>query len=587
MATSRFNLRVKALSVVFVVAMLATSARLFYWQVVRGQGLATLGYRQQQSVQKVLAKRGSILSSDGTWLTASSEAWLVYVERPGFKEKPEMAAEMLAPLLTKEITTDTDDPEYTKKLMEEALEKEEERIKGLLSNESLVWIPLKDRVDRRLREEIEKLGIEGLGFEQDEARAYPEASSAAHVLGFVGKDDTGADKGYFGLEGYYDSSLAGKHGFKSGETNALGAPIIFGASREGAVIQGVDLVSHIDKAVQLIIEKHLKDGLERYGAASGSIVVTRPKDGSIIAMASEPSYDPDKYYNFSDELFRNPVISDGFEPGSIFKPIVMASALDAGLVTPSTLCDICDEAYRLDKYLIRTWNDEYNPGSTMRDVIVHSDNVGMVFVGEKLGADELHDYLSEFGFGRLTGVDLQGEVTPNLRERGTWNIVDLATASFGQGIAVTPIQMVKAISTIANGGKEVVPQVVDKIQVAGEVEDLSSVYGKQVISSEAAAQTVDMMVAAVVDGEAKWAVPEGFTIAGKTGTAQIPVAGHYDSEKTIASFVGFAPPYDPEFMMLITLREPQSSPWASETAAPLWFDIAKELFPYLGIQPDK
>jgi cell division protein FtsI/penicillin-binding protein 2 len=178
-------------------------------------------------------------------------------------------------------------------------------------------------------------------------------------------------------------------------------------------------------------------------------------------------------------------------------------------------------------------------------------------------------------------------VTPNLRERGTWNIVDLATASFGQGIAVTPIQMVKAISTIANGGKEVVPQVVDKIQVAGEVEDLSSVYGKQVISSEAAAQTVDMMVAAVVDGEAKWAVPEGFTIAGKTGTAQIPVAGHYDSEKTIASFVGFAPPYDPEFMMLITLREPQSSPWASETAAPLWFDIAKELFPYLGIQPDK
>ena len=405
-------------------------------------------------------------------------------------------------------------------------------------------------------------------------------------MGFVGKDDSGADMGYFGLEGYYDLSLSGKPGFKSGETNALGVPIIFGSSKEASAIRGVDLVTHIDKAVQIVVERHLAEGIKKYEAISGSIIVARPKDGAILAMASSPSYEPDKYFIYGDEFFRNPVISDGFEPGSIFKPIVMASAIDAGVVSSDTVCDVCDKPYQVDKYFIRTWNNEYNPGSTMKDVIIHSDNVGMAFVGAKLGADRMYDYLSAFGFGQLTSIDMQGEVTPSMREKGTWNIVDLATTSFGQGIAVTPIQMVKAMSIIANGGQEVAPQIVDKIQIADETEDLSAKVGTRVISADTAHEIIAMMIAAVKDGEAKWAVPKGFTVAGKTGTAQIPVAGHYDSEKTIASFVGFAPPYNPEFLMLITLREPQSSQWASETAAPLWFDIAKELFPYLGIQPD-
>jgi cell division protein FtsI/penicillin-binding protein 2 len=214
----------------------------------------------------------------------------------------------------------------------------------------------------------------------------------------------------------------------------------------------------------------------------------------------------------------------------------------------------------------------------MTDVIVHSDNVGMTFIGQKLGADPLFDYLDKFGIGKPTGIDLQGEASPRLREKGTWNIVDLATASFGQGIAVTPIQVVRAVSAIANDGVLVTPRVVATTKAP---------QSQRVISVESADQITAMMAEAASRGEAQWTNLKGFKVAGKTGTAQIPIAGHYDEEKTNASFIGFAPYDKPKFVMLVTIREPESSPWASETAAPLWYSIAKDIFPYLGIQPEK
>ena len=221
----------------------------------------------------------------------------------------------------------------------------------------------------------------------------------------------------------------------------------------------------------------------------------------------------------------------------------------------------------------------------MMDVLINSDNVRMSFVGQKLGADLLYDYLAKFGIGSETGVDLQGEATGRLRERGTWNIVDLATTSFGQGVSTTPLQMVRAVGAIANDGVIATPQVVDRLVGEGWEEDIKPVYGERVISEKAAKEITDMMAEAAKGGEAKWTHTGGFRVAGKTGTAQIPIAGHYDEDKTIASFVGFAPYNDPEFVMLVTLREPQTSPWASETAAPLWYSIARDLFIYFGVQP--
>jgi cell division protein FtsI (penicillin-binding protein 3)/stage V sporulation protein D (sporulation-specific penicillin-binding protein) len=312
-----------------------------------------------------------------------------------------------------------------------------------------------------------------------------------------------------------------------------------------------------------------------------------PFTGQILAMAAYPSFDPADYQEYSDEVFKNPVISDTFEPGSIIKPIVMASGLDAKVVRPDTPCDICGGPLKLDRFFIKTWNNEYNPGITMTDVIIHSDNVGMSFVGQKLGADTLYDYLTRFGIGKMSGIDLQGEAAPSLRKKGTWNIVDLATASFGQGVAVTPIQMVRAISVIANGGYLVTPKVVESVQGEGWSEPVKDGAKQKVISEEAAAEATQMMVKAANEGEAKWAKVPGFTIAGKTGTAQIAVEGHYDETNTIHSFVGFAPVNKPKFVMLVTLKSPTGSPWAAETAAPLWYSIGRELFPYLGVPPSQ
>lgn len=356
--------------------------------------------------------------------------------------------------------------------------------------------------------------------------------------------------------------------------------------REVGAQEGVDLKTHINKGLQIMVEQKLKEGIEKYGAKGGTVIVMEPKTGAIKVMASFPSYDPFYYFKYDNSVFKNPAISNSFEPGSVFKVIVMASALDAGVVRPETECDICGGPLKIDKYFINTWNNKYNPNSTMTQVIVNSDNVGMSFVAFRLGKEKMFDYLNRFGFGKLTGIDLQGEVAPPLRNRNEWSDVDLATASFGQGIAVTPIQLVKAVGAIANRGIMVKPVVVDKVLIDGVNKDIKTQTEGRVISEKATLEITAMMVEAAKKGESKWTYLKGFKVAGKTGTAQIPIAGHYDPEKTMASFIGFAPYDDPRFVMLVVLSEPSSSPWASETAAPLWYNIAKDLFLFYGIHPD-
>lgn len=547
-------------------------ARLFYWQVIRSRVLASQAESQYQTTSVVQAPRGNILASDGSWLAARSTSYLLFAELPKLDQNPRRIADQLAPFFLENQDE------------RQALLDEVERIYALLTKKESVWVPIKRGLSPEVKKNIESLKIKGVGFEKEEARVYPEASVAAQMLGFVGKDDEGANVGYFGLEGYYDLPLSGKPGFRESEKDAKGAPLVFGDRQEVSAISGIDLITHIDKTIQLSVDEKLKNGIEKYGAKAGTVIVMRPRDGAVLAMSSYPSYDPEKYAKFSNELFKNPAISDAFEPGSIFKTIVMASALDAGAVDEDTVCE-CAGPVKVDKYTIETWDNKYHPDSKMADVIKHSDNVGMVFVGERMGHEKLYDYIRNFGFGSLSDIDLQGEASPALRDKNKWSVVDLATATFGQGIAVTPIQMITAVSAIANKGKLIQPQVVDKISSGNWVEDLKPAGENQVISSEAAEKITKMMIEAAKNGESKWTNTPGFLVAGKTGTAQIPISGHYDAEKTIASFVGFAPADDPEFVMLVTLHEPQSSQWASETAAPLWYDVAKDIFLYFGIQP--
>ena len=548
--------------------------RLFYWQIYKGTELSIQARGQQQSGITLSAPRGEILASDGTWLAASTEAWLVFANTRELNEDASLIADKLALLFVEDLSD------------KEELLKEAGRIKDLLNKKNLVWVSIKQKVDSETKEKIEGLKIKGIGFERQEGRFYPEASVAAHLLGFVGKNRDGGDQGYFGLEGYFDVVLSGKPGFLMREKDAAGLPIAAGKSRESAAISGVNLLTHIDKGIELNLDYKLREGIEMYGASGGTAIVMDPKTGGVIAMSSYPSYDPKKYYDFGDKFFLNPAISMSFEPGSVFKILVMASALDAEVVKPDTKCDICSGPVKIDKYTIQTWNREYRPDSEMTDIIVNSDNVGMVYVGQKLGIERMYDYLTSFGIGETTGIDLQGEMSPAMRKKENWGLIDLATSSFGQGIAVTPIQMIRGVATIANKGVLVTPQVVDKIIGEDWEEDIEPVTGKRVISTKAAQEITSMMAEAALRGESKWINVGGFRVAGKTGTAQIPIAGHYDSEKTIASFVGFAPFEDPKFVMLVTLHEPTSSPWASETAAPLWYSIAKDLFVYFGIQPN-
>ena len=568
------NTRIKIIWVFFLLAFITLIVRLFYWQVIKAKELSSQAKRQYQVGYSITAPRGNILASDGSILAGRQEGWLVYASIPDIREKINTVSDKLAPFLL-------DDPSDKSILLNES-----NRLKEILSNKEAVWIPIKHKLSGETKKNIEAMDIQGISFEEEELRAYPEASSAAHLLGFVGKNEQGSDQGYFGLEGYYDLVLSGKPGFLSRESDASGSPIVIGDVREVSAYSGVDLLTHIDKAVQLTIQNKLKAGIEIYGAKGGTAIVMNPKTGAVIAMSSLPDYNPKDYSKFTNELFKNPSVSDSFEPGSVFKVLVMAAGLDAKVVKPDTICDICSGPLKVDKYTIETWNKEYRPNSSMVDVIVHSDNVGMSFVGQKLGADKLFDYLNKFGIGKTTGVDLQGEMAPKLREKGTWNIVDLATASFGQGVALTPIELIKAVSAIANGGKLMTPQVVDKLRGEGWEEDIKPHEEGQVIGRETAKDMTQMMVEAAKNGESKWTYLKGFNVAGKTGTAQIPIAGHYDSEKTIASFIGFAPADNPKFIMLVTLKEPQTSQWASETAAPLWYSIAKDLFVHLGILPE-
>jgi cell division protein FtsI/penicillin-binding protein 2 len=266
----------------------------------------------------------------------------------------------------------------------------------------------------------------------------------------------------------------------------------------------------------------------------------------------------------------------------------MAEAIDKGLVKPTTKCNTCSGPVSIGGYEIHTWNDKYAPNIDMTHVIQESDNTGMVFVSQKLGLSGMEDVIQKFGFNDLTGIDLEGEGGSDIRPRGSWYPIDVATSSFGQGIAVTPIQLLTAFASLANEGKRMEPHVVSQIDVpSGQIITIPPRVVDQTVSMQTAKVMTEILVNSVNNGEAKFARLKGYRIAGKTGTAQIPLAGHYDPTKTIASFLGFAPADDPKFAMLIIVNRPTSSIYGAETAAPIFFNIAQRMLTYYGIPPSE
>lgn len=581
--------RAKIVFAGFVVSAFLVTVRLFYWQILNQEKLLVLAESQYTQILDLPASRGEILAQDSFPLATNQSAFLVFASIPDLRERPQDIAKKLAPILADEevrSAKEQSEGEF-EKIKEEKLKNKEKELEERLQTPHVVWIALARKIDKEKKEKIENLKISGIGFRKEEKRFYPEASMAAHILGFVGADAKGQDQGYFGLEGYYNGQLKGRSGIISQEKDATGKPILLGNSREVEPKNGRTLITTIDRTVQLIAEEKLQKGIEKYGAKGGSVVIIEPKTGQILASASMPSYDPGQWQKYNEENFKNPVVADVFEPGSIFKLIAMSAALNEGLIKPDTVCDRCGGPREIGGFTIRTWNNKYYPNSTATQILEHSDNVGMVFIVEKLGLNRFLRYIKKYGFGESTGIDLQEEAVPQLRASTEWKPIDMAVASFGQGIAVTPIQMVRAVATIANGGELVTPYLVSKIVGEDRVFENKPKVVRRVISPQTAQVLTEMMVKAVENGEARYFAPKGYKIAGKTGTAQIPIAGHYDPQKTIASFVGFAPADDPKFVMLVRYVQPSSSPYGSETAAPTFFEIAKELFAYWGVVPQQ
>lgn len=561
------------IKIVFLLFFFGLIIRLFYWQVVRAEFLQSQAENQHFMDTKIDAVRGDILFSDGFILASSNPAFSLYglpkVIAPDEKVK---ISYLLAKVLSQEKSSEVDT--FAKDLIAKL-------------SQDLYWVQLKKNIPTEQKKQIEDLNLQGIGFEQRSSRFYPEGSSSAHLLGFLGSDAKGASKGYFGVEGNYDGELRGVSGLIRNEKDALGLPILIGNFFESEAKNGKNLILNIDRSIQFSVERELMLGIEKYGAKAGSVVVMDPKTGGILALAAFPNYDPLKYFDYPKEYYKNPVVADQYEPGSTFKVFVMAAAINEDVVKPDTRCDSCSGPISIGGFTIRTWNNKYYPDTNLKDVIIHSDNTGMVFTAQKLGLDKFYSYLEDFGFGEPSDIDLQDESSPDIRPKNSWREIDLATASFGQGIAVTPIQMVRAVAAIANGGNLMEPHVVREIKDERGSFEVKPKVVRRVLKDSTAQMIKEMMVAAVEEGEARVFSPKGFRIAGKTGTAQIPVAGHYDSTKTIASFVGFAPADDPKFVMLVRYDEPSSSIFGSETAAPTFFAIARQLFIYYKIAPSE
>lgn len=551
------SVKLKLLFLIFIAAFGLIIVKLFYLQVINPYD--TSG--DYLHTKKILAERGKIYDRNFLPLAVNQTMYQLFLEPKKISEKDKLIRKISEILKIDEATVEA---------------------KVIQTGD---WVPVKTGVSKEDKEKIAALKLVGVGFDDEYRRYYPESSLSAHLMGFVGKNVNGDNVGYFGLEGFYDKDLAGLAGLQRSERDLSGRPIFFGTQSRIDPENGRDFILTLDKSVQQIIKNKLKSGLERYDAKEGCVIVADPSNMDILGMACLPDFSPEEYYKFSEDFFKNPAISNSWEPGSIFKPLVMAAALQEKAVKP-------DEIYNetgpvtIGDYNIRTWNNSYEGKISMTRILEKSSNVGMVYVGEKLGDKKLYEYLEKYGFGNLTGIDLQGEVAGLLKPKSLWYPIDFSTVTFGQGIAVTPIQMIRAFASIINGGKIYTPHMVKEMRADGKVQEIPPQSTQAIIDEKTSAIIRKMLVSTVDNGDSKWAKPKGYKMGGKTGTAQIPIAGHYDPTKTYASFVGFAPADAPKFLVLVTLREPKSSPWGSETAAPLFFEIAKELILYYNISPD-
>jgi len=541
-------------------------ARLFSLQIIQHGFYTALAQNQQEVLAKLIPRRGEIFIQEkgGAWqsLATNRTFQTAFLSPKEIKDK-NMVAEKLAPLL--DISID--------KMLEK------------LKDPNDPYEPLKSKLDDETTQKITELNLPGVHLTPEDWRWYPQGTLASNILGFMGMKDS-QRVGQYGLEQYYQELLAGKSGLLDSKKDAVGNWLLMGDYNLDPAQDGSSIYLTLDQNIQYLVEQKMKAVIEKWKAASGCAIIMNPKTGAIIAMTSLPDFDPNEYQKTENaDLFMNSCTQKLYEPGSVFKPVVMAAGLDVGKISPETTYTDTG-SLQIGNWIIQNAQQKTYGLSTMTKVLEKSINTGVIFVQRLIGGETFKKYIETFGFGELTGVDMAAEVGGNLKNIEENKEINYANAAFGQGILVTPLQMASAVAAIANDGKLMRPYLVEKIvKPDGQEEVTQPQIIRQVMAPQNAGKLTAMLVSTVRNGYDKVKLP-GYFVAGKTGTAQIAEGHGYSPTDTNHSFEGFAPAYNPKFLIFLKLEKPRGISFASESLAPVFTEIAQYLFNYYEIQPE-
>ncbi len=554
-----FKVRVILISCLLFLSFALIVGRMFQLQVLKQEQLYQLAARQQMSQIPLVPKRGTIYDRNGNELAVSIEVDSVYAEPK--KVEVEKAVHQLSSIFQND----------SKELREK-----------LKSSKSFVWIQRK--ISPKESEAVKSLQLSGIHFLRENKRFYPHSHLAAHVIGFVGLDS----KGLEGIERQYDFLLNGKQHILTTEKDAKGRPIMVSGSYPEKEEDYRNIVLTIDKQIQHVVESELKHAVEKWGANGGMAIVMEPMSGKILALASSPFFNPNHFIQYRPRSWRNRAISDVFEPGSMFKAFLAAAVIEERVVQPSDSFYCENGSYTVYD---RTIRDHTKHGwLTFQQIIKVSSNIGAAKAAEKMGKERFYRNLCQFGFGEKTGVGLPGEAKGILHHPQYWAPVMLDTIAFGQGIAVTAIQMVTALSAIVNGGVLMKPQVVERItnEKGIEIQSFEPEPVRRVISGETSQKVMALLRSSTEKGgTGEQAVPQGYEVGGKTGTAQKvdSLLGGYSEDKFTSGFMGFAPADDPKLVVLVVIDEPKGSTYGGVVAAPVFRAIVEKVLPYLNVLP--
>ncbi len=561
------NFRVNFILLAFFLFAAAIISRLFFLQIMNHKFYQAQALGQQAGFEEVQGSRGEVYcfdSQENKGAGASSEVKSLAINQGTWT----------ASATLKEI----DDKNNFAEVLSKEIKESKESILAKIGGEASYAI-IKKGLSEEQAQKIKTLNLKGLYFDNVPVRYYPQESLASQVVGFVSSEG----KGQYGIEGYYDDILKGKSGIKE---DKRGLDAIF--SNDGQIsLDGSNLYLTLDYNIQFEAESLLKEAQKKLSMESGQIVVIKPDSGRIIALVNFPAFNPNQYSKEKDfEIFQNSVVQKLFEPGSIMKPFTMAIALNEGKINPETT--FTDKGF-VKIGLDTIWNFGHASygKQTMTNVLEKSINTGAVFVSQQVPHDTYLEYMDRFGFSERTGIDLQGEVYSRNDGLKKGNNMEFATSSFGQGIDLTPIQIIRGFCAIANGGKLVKPYLVEKITHDSGQTLTNPQFSEQIISQQTTSQVTAMMISVVEKGFGSEAKIPGYYIAGKTGTAEVPFRdkkGYYP-DKTIQSFVGFAPALNPQFLILVKLDSPKV-PKSSLSAAPIFKDLAQYIINYWQIPPD-